>query len=587
MKEDNRFLLGLFWECSNWRLLLVVLAVFTWCLGVGWAIWSYAAAEVEPPGFDPFSYFAKAFYFWEAVDQRKLFNPFNLPPSARPPGTVVMSYPFGMTSSFQSYYFRSIFLPILLLLTAAYIAGADGRKTPYGLVFTLAFALAGMPALYQFQANETLPAIGFWGLEDNFFAGIAGIAIASTTRSVRTTSKAWAVVGASSAALSFLIKPTGLMVMGLVAITWGMFIAGRIEWNPVRLLREPEVRRFALWGTVLGLMMYCVALAAAFSSAYFSPEHMSYASSALAVLRKDFATSIQLNVLLEVLRLSFGYVVLSGLAIALITAAIIRGGRAAAVCASLCLVAGCWFWIFQADLVQIRYFLPFGVMAFLILVPQLLYLLQRGPAFVRVISAILLLLPTAMVSVLLFLPHPPLAMQRSLGVNLSSAVYREEVQQSEAFLSILRHRQAKAAAVYLLDLSPPVRNFAAVLVYETFLDKSLPRINILLSWDWQRPSVFRLKDLSNTHYVAFKPMRDVAAREAILQSVDIATYATETQLMLAWFSQLTSKEGVSVIADVGFRLLEITNQALFDGALQKLRRAYNWREVFLVANPEP
>ena len=575
-------------KAQSSRLLSVspTLLMVVWSSAIGLAVWHYAAAEVEPPGFDVLSYFAKAFYFWEAVDHGKIFNPFSLAPTVRPPGTVLVSYPLGLTDSFQGYYFRSIFLPILLLLAAAWIGGhsaATKPRRPPWLLGAVALALAGMPALYQFQANQALPAVGYWGLVDNFLAGMAGIAIASTTRSVRMLSATWTLVGALAAVLCFAIKPTGLVIMGLVTMTWLILIAFRIGRKPLRLVRDPKLRRYVLVGSAGGILIYTLGMA--FSSPYFSHDNIAFGSSAMHVLRKDFATSIDLRTLHQFLSLSFGYVILAGLAVGLAAAMITRGERSTALSAGLCLGIGGWFWIVGADVAQIRYFLPFGVMAFLIIEPSLLLLLEKCPASIRIVFAVTMISPTIAVTVLLNISQPSQQAQKWLGVNLTSAAYRHEVEESNAFLSGLAARGKAHASVYLLDLSAPVRNFASVIAYRPFIDNSLPRIDTLLSIDWSHPSAFRLSDLSKADYVVFEPIRAADERQAYLNLVTVESYVIEMQLMRAWFSQLPPEDGTSVAADVGFRLLKITDHKRFDRALQRLRVSYRWREEFLQVNP--
>ena len=69
----------------------------------------------------------KAASFWNAIEQGRLFNPLNLFPSVRPPGTILVSYPFGLTADFHGYHFRSVFLPLLFVVVAVYIAAGRAQ----------------------------------------------------------------------------------------------------------------------------------------------------------------------------------------------------------------------------------------------------------------------------------------------------------------------------------------------------------------------------------------------------------------------------------------------------------------------------
>ena len=204
---------------------LPIVLVGLWLAVIGTAIWSYAAAEVEPPAWDALSYAVKAFNFWDTVGRGHLFNPLNLQPAVRPPGTILMSYPFGFSHAFNAYYFRSMYLPIVLLAAAAYLAchrrGANRRASWATAV--IALSLCGMPGLYQFQA-DTLPAVNFWGLVDAFMAGVGAVAVAAAMRSVETRSAGWTIAAALAAAFCLMIKPAGGLVMVLVGATWLLLI---------------------------------------------------------------------------------------------------------------------------------------------------------------------------------------------------------------------------------------------------------------------------------------------------------------------------------------------------------------------------
>lgn len=564
----------------SWGLVLVI----AWLALIGVTVWSYAAAEVEPPVWDALSYAAKAFYFWDAIGHGNIFNPLNLPPTVRPPGTILMSYPFGFTTAFAGYYFRSIFWPIILLTAAVYIVG-HSRETSQPsswLISTMAMTLCGMPVLYQFELNDTLRAISFWGLVDNFLAGVAAVAIASAVRSVRTLSPWWAIVAALAAALSFMIKPAGLLVMAVVGASWLILIGFRIGWKPTRL-RQPALARYFAIGLFGAATIYGLTIAAAFFSEYLSANNIAWGSRALAVLQHDFSISANFGVLYFFVQHSFGYVVPLLIGAGLICAFVTRGEIGAAVVAVVCLVVGIWFWIFETELTQIRYFLPFGAMAFVVVTPSLLFRFGSLPSGVRIGLAAVILAPTAAVTLLLLHPQPPLSWQRLLNVNLSSGLFRAENQQASAFLDMVRSEGAPS--VFMLELNSPSRNFVAVVEYRSFLNPSLGRASIKLPVDWSRTTTYRLQEILRTDYVTFGPIRDDVEREAILKSRTITNFAAETRLMKAWFSTLGPADGVAFISETRVRLLRIVNHDLFGGALKRLRGEYDWRPAFREANP--
>ena len=562
---------------------LPIVLVSAWLAVIGAAVWSYAAIEVEPPVWDAFSYAVKAFYFWDAVGHGSIFNPLNLPPTARPPGTVLMSYPFGFTTVFQGFYFRSIFVPIVLLIAAVYIAGYSRASGPASwLLSSMVLTLCGMPILYQFECNDNLPTTSCWGLVDNFLAGTAAVAIALAQRSVTTLSPLCAIASALAAAFCLMIKPAGLLVMLVVGGSWLILIGFRIGWSPTRLRREPALARFLVIGLTGTATIYGLTISTALLSNYFSAENFAVGLRALAVLQSDFFISANADWMLRLLQWSFGYVVPLLVCAGLINAFATRGEIGAAIAAGLCLVIGVWFWIVVTGLSQVRYFLPFGVMAFIVVEPSLLLRTRSLPSMIRIGFAAVILTPTVGVTLLLLHPQPPLAWQRLLNVNLSSALFRAENQQAVNFLDTAHEEGARS--VYMLELNSSSRNFVAVVEYGTFFNPSLTRTSIKLPVDWSRSTTFRLEEILSSDYVAFEPTRDDVERDAILGSRTVADFQAETRLLKAWLSTLSSAEGVAFISESQLRLLRIVDRDRFGSALERLRSGYDWRPAFREAN---
>jgi hypothetical protein len=565
---------------------LPIVLVMAWLGVVALGVWSYAAVELEPPSFDVMTYANKAFSFWDSLKHGKIVNPLNIEPTNRAPGTILLSYPLGFTSDFRGFYFRSIFIPIVLLVVAAYIAGysSDGRKTPPWIVAVVALTLGGMPDLYQFQASDTVPTTNFWGLVDTFLAGSAAVAVAAAGRSVKMLSLRWSIIAALVASLCLMIKPAGLLVIPLVGATWLILMGSRIEWNPARLAGDPEIRRFAGISLSVATLVFVTALVAAFSSKYLSARNIAFASAAFAGAQQDFVSSFDPAMVLWLVRLSLGYVVPVTVAAGLVGAAIMRGGIGAALAAALCLAVGEWLCI-TTVVTEIRFFLPFGVMAFVIVQPWLVLMLRSLPVPIGMLLAAVMLVPTAAETALLLLPSHSAALQRLLGVNLASAAYRAEDEQAAAFLKMLVDRDTRSASVYSLATGSSDRNFIGVVSYRTFLDHSLPRVSIRIPIDWQRSATYRLEEIWESDYVAFEPIRDDAQREMIVKWPTVPDFGAEMTLMRAWFSTLGPEDGVTVVSETRLRLLRVADHARFDRALERLRSGYNWRPAFHAANP--
>lgn len=567
-----------------------VILVLAWLAVIGVAEWHYAMAETEPPVWDALSYAAKAAGFWEAVHQGRIFNPLNIPPTVRPPGTIIMSYPLGFSHAFNAYYFRSTFLPIVLLICAIYVA-CDRRVVASRrswIVAVLALALCGMPALYQFQGNDSMPLASFWGLVDNFLAGVAAIAVAAAIRSVSTRSLAWALTAAFAAALCPMIKPSGFLVMALVGATWLILVGSAAGWSPRRLWTDRELGRFFVKGLIGAAAIFSASLAAASFSEYLSAANFIGGSRALAILKSVYAVPLDFHLLYTSAAISLGKVVPLVICAGIVAALFTPGERGLAAAAILCVAVGLWFWLVESGptIAIVRYFLPFGIMAVVLVAPSIGRRMQSLSTGASIVIAAVLLTPTSIVTLLLLTPQPSVAWQRALHVNLSAGAYRAETDQAHAFLAMVQ-AEGNPRSVYMLHFSSAARNFNAVVDYWTYFDKWRVRITTMRPMDWSRSSTFRLAEIAAADYILWEPILDDAERQSVLQLKSVENFPAEMRLMQAWFSSLGSEQGLVLISETRLRLLRIVDRERFQQALQKLRATYQWREEFLAANPQP
>jgi hypothetical protein len=574
---------------KNWHHPLSIILVIGWLAVIGTAEWFYAVAEPEPPEWDVLSYAGKAYYFWDAIEKGEFLGLFDLPPVARPPGTVLMSYPFGFSTFYGAFYFRSVFIPLFLMVGAIYIVAyfRETSATAKWLVATAAITIGGMPVLFQFQGNEDIPAAVTWGLVDSFLAGVAAVAIASARRSVGILSPWWAIAASAAAAFCLFIKPAGLLVMALVVASWVLLIFFRVGWKPARLWQEIELRRLCIDWLIGTIVIYGAALTAAFSSQYLGPASLALGAASLAVLQRDFAMLTDIDTLRRMLHTSLGYPIVTLIGLGLVGSVIIKEERGAAAAAALCLTTGIWFWVFETGISQVRYFLPFGIMTFTILIPSLLRMMQLLPTGLRVGSAVAMLTATVAITFLLLIPQPPASWQRLLGINLSSGIFRAENEQALGLLDKLQSEGTKSASIYFLELSSPARSFGSVFSYWTFVNAALPRVLVHWPVSWESATTFRLSDIAAADYTVFAPLLDDTRLKSILRSKTAADLDAERLLMNAWFSSLTPSDGVEVMSQTRLRLLRVADRDRFQQSLKKLREAYDWRAEFRAANPQP
>jgi len=539
----------------------------------------------EPPVWDSLSYVQKGFAFWQAVGEGKLFNPFNLHMTVRPPGTILMSYPLGWSDDFRWFYFRSIAIPLCLLTAAVFIAGWPERLTAKGrwALAAMAIALAGMPLLYQFQANDTLPLAANWGLVDGFMAGVAAIAAAAVWRSVHTRSIGWALAAACAGSLCFWIKPAGLAFMALTGLAWILLMAASIDRRWAVLHEDHGLRRFALLSLVSATLIFAVAAGLAFTSDYFSAENVAFGLRSLRVLESEHVSDITPSLLLRLILLSFGYalpvLMVAGFASALAQ----KQHRMAALAAASCLFIGMWFWLGETDASQIRYFVPFGAMAFVLLVPALALWAERQSTHVAMAAASLAAVPAVVVAVLVLIPSPPDSWQRAMGVNLHTNDYRAENEQAAALLDILRKEGKETAYIYVSGTSAVLRNVQAVWDYTKLTDASAPKVTALIPTDWQRLSTVRMEDILRCDFIATE-ISDTGGHTEVLARREVPDFPALIRLINAWMATLDEAEGVSVVSEGRVRIMRITDRARFEAAVTVLEQNYWLPDVYRDAN---
>ncbi|NDC76695.1 MAG: hypothetical protein EBZ67_02280 [Chitinophagia bacterium] len=74
-----------------------------WIAVVGFFMWTRAHQSLTAPGEDPLTYMEKASNSWENAGKGFPESPLDVVPYLRPPGTVLISYPFGYDVDHQGF----------------------------------------------------------------------------------------------------------------------------------------------------------------------------------------------------------------------------------------------------------------------------------------------------------------------------------------------------------------------------------------------------------------------------------------------------------------------------------------------------
>lgn len=573
------------------------IVVLVWLLFLGVCIWSHVVSSQQPPIYDAISYFQKAKNFWENVDRGQWFNPFNIPPTVRPPGTVLMSYPLGITSDFHGFYFRSVYFPILSVILAVYISIGMSRALAMGWgIAGVALLLSSLPLFYQFEWVDRAESQWCWGMVDSFQAGVAALAAAACVRSLLSRSRPWLCVGAILASFTLLVKPSGAMVMALLAFSW--FILALPIWrtahqNPSRSM---ESSRYVLHGVLQTTLVYCSFVILCITSKYLSVANFAYARQALEVMKDVLA--IPPTEYPELVHRSIGEAVLIWV-VAIITlyclnppvrTTLDQQGRLPGtvgflLMAILVWIGGIWYWsVVQRGGDQIRYFFPFASIGFIFLIPMAIEVWGQAKMGQRALILVIYILPAVNIACLLLLRNPPALWQTITGVNVSVGTSRLEEGQARDLLARIR-QNGRNANLFVFNSGIPAVAFTSVGNHEAAFQRRYPTLITKGQTNWITGPVTRLADVLAAEYILFRPVRDNAVLQSYHQTRIINTFELENQVFVTWLSGLTEKHGVRLVSETRVRLLEIIDHARFEKAIDQFVTDRSWSAAFNAANP--
>lgn len=578
---------------------LALAAVGVWLSIVGWEIWLHASAATEPPVWDALTYSLKSKAFWDAVGSGKAFNPFALDPTVRPPGVVLVSYPFGFSDSYAGFYFRSNFIPALLLALSALVVGWATR-TIGGSPLVVAGAsvcIAGLPTIFQFQAAfDKIPSAGYWGLVDNFITGVAALAAASLMAASMRKSWAWAALAAGLAGFCLWIKPAGLLIMACMLFSWACLV-----WREIT--RDRRLDAWIVRSLAAFLVIYAVAGGTAFFSPYFSHANIEFGSRVIEVARSESQWSFSVPLVAERLHVGTGWGVVFIIVLGLVLAAMRRDQRWAVPAAVVALASGLWFWLFAVgDVGQVRYFLPFALMAAVLVLPAVIDSVSGRGAIIQGVLVCMVSLPALASAALAARPPSNPSYQRLLGINLTSNAFPAEGRLALDVLDDARSRGIRRPKIFVCSLSAPLRNFSAVIDYGLAIENTDTKGSILLPVDWTRGFAFRLDEVLSADYIACdravgtdRPIdgceaegKSVTGKCAIDSSdrasgagkpVEVSSYDEEYRVVREWLATLGAESGIEVVSTEKMSLLQIADKGRFESALSDFASKHSWRRI--------
>ena len=563
--------------------------VALWIIFLSIGVWRHCHETAQVPLYDAFTYYQKAHTVWDAIRNLNLGNPLNLQPALRPPGTVLMSFPFGFDGNFHRFYFRSVMMPILLLVIAVYVIGWERNlrvSQQWALALTALF-LSSLPFFFQFEWSQVIPAVTTWGLVDGFVGAVAALGVACMVRSLRYQSWNWWFAAALFSNLTIFIKPAGALVMAAIGLAW-LVVGSFIVWGAA------DRRRAALFvlsgGGLLGASFVASFMLCTLSD-YLDKQIVFYMLAGQSVLHQQHTWQ-----LIRSVRMVVGYLLpffllffWAAAPFVLRSSAIRRLSSKSHVPAALIaapgfLALGVAFWLTTPEP---RYGFPFVLMAATILVPVVLSVVSVMPRWVNVTLGMLVLAQAVNLGALLLPAQPSVRWQELSGVNLTSDGYRSEITAAKQLLARIR-AQGSGATVYSFYSGPPAFAFEAIGTFAAAFEPTLPGFTVRLPVTWLTRHVFRLEQIIDSDYILFTPVNDAGQRaDQLSRRRNVADFPEESALFHAWFSERTDADGVQVeFSTPDLRLLKVTDRRKLRNALEGFVQRHSWPEFFRIVNPQ-
>jgi hypothetical protein len=554
-------------------------AGLAWLITLAVGVWLHTNATKQTPVYDAFTYFEKAYRFWTGVVSGHWINPFNVPNSFRPPGTILMSYPFGFTPNPKWFYFRSVYLPAILLFLSPIVAvyRSNEERTIRWMIVATAALFTTVTTLYQFEFGAGRWV--YWGLVDGFLAGLAAFAAACSWRASEPSTKRWiwVLLTAVASCIAMTVKPSGILVAGFAGVGYSIF-------SLCRWINRPT-KAFAMESMFFGVSIAAldgITLYISLHSDYLSDSNMKAGVAAIAVMKAEL--TLPLSILWDILSAGIGPGLLAWSVVALVliaTRAITKTRPLAETVAALVaigvLIFGIHFWIVATGgTTQFRYGLPFFMMTLVWLTPLLFVSIRSSSLLARhPITAISFAVPINL-ALMLFIPASAGAWQHLSGVGFASTVPASDVLKLKEFF--LRPRTVPVV-IYTLT-----GNFQSVILesygcFSALLEPTYPTLTFRRPFDWERRSTYRLDEIISSTYILVDPSQT----RPIAENVD--SVSDEELALSRWVLGLKLSDGVDVVLDMPrARIYKITDRDALRNKAFEVVRQFHWNPVFRDAN---
>lgn len=558
-----------------------------WLVLTGSLTWMRSRESVLPPLWDQQTYVQKAEAVWTSISKGTGENPLNLEPSVRPPGTVILTAPQGPLKDFRNFYFRSAFVPVVIMALSVFIAGMGVTRQPWETVL-LALLAASMPMFWQFEPGGPHYFWGFhyfWGLVDTFQASVSALAMASLIVAAVNFNRVWIFPALVALPLLPLIKPSGLLFGAIVSLAW-FAVAARYSC----LHRRGHVRGWiGIVGTGVTIILVLGGVAfASFNTNYLSPSNIEFGKVALSELRADWLDVPVSSGFVSLFSASVGFPVLIAVAVLGVMAFLSRlNGKEIpfaskaqwmAGIAMVVITFGVAICYHQTLFRQPRYFFPVIAIATILLVPILVLWIKRVGRLAYVSLAII------PVTLLVFLSSQKFnRLALDIGnYSLATGYGRDEVNAANAFVE--RFRVANVRPPILFTTSDGLGSYAFETAFITRLSKlgfSKVEVNksVTRPFNWQAGGVVSINSIYNADVLVIDLLKPRHS------SIKPMTYDEELNTWRAWLVLSPSLGFTEVVSKASnFIVLAVKDRASLARQMRAFMASRPWRPKFIAAN---
>ncbi|MEP7320817.1 MAG: hypothetical protein ABI761_02820 [Saprospiraceae bacterium] len=560
-----------------------------WTAAIAYFIWQRVNQSDRPPIYDALTYYAKAKFSWMNIQQGFPENPLNVMPAVRPPGTVLLTYPFGFHDDYHGFLFRSVFVPFLLwiitILILTWPKREPNKEESYWPVAIAAMLLGPFPFFFQFDFGSS----GYWGLVDSFLASVSALALALVLKSIEKKSKKLLLASIIVSSICPFIKPAGCFIFFLIALYWSVMTLLRVVNKNNN--EKKALLKFWVLGSTLFFLAGIAILYAAVSSDYLGEGTVSYFAKSMIILKEETKGLASFPVLVSIFYNLVGPQILlyTSIFIFLFSKSTknlespIRP-RTLFFSGFTLIIIGIWFWVWKTGISQVRYFYPFLLMGNVPFLYGAFDIFYRRNIKVYTIFKMACFLPAINILLLLSIVNPNKTWQDRSGVSMNINTNDPGVKVAKQFLPIIANEKV-TATVYDTNMGNSNNSFISFGSLNQLIHPEATNFTAIHPVDWARPSTYRFTEIIlNCEYIIFHPMDQDELSTALNDSI-ITSFYEEGIAIEAYLNSLTNAQGLQTLFEEGdCKLSKITDKAKLIEAFEPFLMSRVWRPLFMQEN---